>query len=56
MLKETGPLKYTSPNRILGTVKHMFSKAVDWEMVEADVLKKKLRRVIQFKEDAVCAI
>jgi hypothetical protein len=28
----------------------MFSKAVDWEMVESDVLKK-LRKVKQFKEE-----
>ncbi len=42
-------LKPASINRILSTVKHMFSKAVDWEMVEADILKK-LRRVKQLKE------
>ncbi len=44
-------LKPTSINRILSTIKHMFSKAVDWEMVEAELLKK-LRRVKQFKEQS----
>jgi len=44
-------LKPTSINRILSTIKHMFSKAVDWEMVESDILKK-LRRVKQFKEQS----
>ena len=40
-------LAYNKPatvNRHIGTLKHMFTKAVDWEMVEDDTLKK-MRRV-----------
>ena len=36
--------KPATVNRLLATLKHMFTKAVDWEMVEEDVLKK-IRRV-----------
>ena len=43
-------LKNASINRILSTLKHMFTKAVDWEMVEADVLKR-IRKVKQLRED-----
>ena len=39
-IKEAGPLKDTSTNRILSTLKHMFSKAVEWELVEEPILKK----------------
>ncbi len=37
-------------NRILNILKHMFSKAVEWDMVEADVLKR-IRRVKQLREN-----
>jgi integrase len=43
-------LKPASINRIISTVKHMFTKAVDWEMVEADTLKK-VRKVNNLRED-----
>jgi integrase len=43
-------LKPASINRIISTVKHMFTKAVDWELVEADTLKK-VRKVKQLRED-----
>jgi len=43
-------LKPASINRIISTVKHMFTKAIDWEMVEADTLKK-VRKVKQLGED-----
>jgi integrase len=36
--------KPATVNRILGTLKHMFAKAVDWEMAEEEVLKR-VRRV-----------
>ncbi len=41
---EAGPLKDTSSNRVLSTIKHMFTKAVEWELVEEDTLKK-IRKV-----------
>ncbi len=41
---EAGPLKDTSSNRVLSTIKHMFSKAVEWELVEETTLKK-IRKV-----------
>ncbi len=49
MLEEwqTKRLAYNKPatvNRHLGTLKHMFVKAVDWEMVEEEALKR-VRRV-----------
>ena len=34
------PLKPASVNRHVGTLKHMFQKAVDWEMVSEDVAKR----------------
>ena len=37
-------------NRLLATIKHMFTKAVEWEMVEEDVLKR-VRKVKQLKEN-----
>lgn len=37
-------------NRYLATIKHMFTKAVEWEMVEEDTLKK-IRKVKQLKEN-----
>lgn len=37
-------------NRLLATLKHMFTKAEDWEMVEEDILKK-VRRVKLSKEN-----
>ncbi len=43
-------LKNASINRIVSTLKHMFTKAVDWEMVEPDSLKR-IRKVKQFRED-----
>ncbi len=51
-LKEKDP-KPSSPawvNRVLNILKHMFSKAVEWEMVEADILKR-VRRVKQLREN-----
>jgi integrase len=32
--------KPATVNRLLGTLKHMFRKAVDWEMTEEEVLKR----------------
>ncbi len=37
-------------NRLLATLKHMFTKAVEWEMVEEDI-QKKIRRVKLEKEE-----
>jgi len=37
-------LKNSSCNKILNTFKHMFSKAVEWEMVDEDILKR-IRKV-----------
>lgn len=50
-LKDVKGLKSASINRVISTIKHMFTKAVDWDMVEADVLKK-VRKVPKFKEDS----
>jgi integrase len=41
--------KPATVNRFLATLKHMFTKAVEWEMVEEDSLKK-VRRVKLLKE------
>ncbi len=41
--------KPATVNRFLATLKHMFTKAVEWEMVEEDTLKK-VRRVKLLKE------
>lgn len=38
-------------NRHLTTLKHMFTKAVEWEMVEEEILKK-VRRVKPFQENS----
>jgi integrase len=43
-------LKPASNNKVMNVLKHMFSKATDWEMVESEVLKK-IRKVKLFKED-----
>ncbi len=43
-------LKPASINKNIGIVKHMFKKAVDWDMVSEEVLKK-IRKVEHFKED-----
>lgn len=37
-------------NKVLGVLRHMFSKAVEWEMVEEDVLKR-IRKVKLSRED-----
>ena len=42
-------LKDSSCNRILSTIKHMFSKAVEWDMIEETTLKK-MRKVKLAKE------
>ena len=43
--------KPSTNNKTLNILKHMFTKAVDWEMVESDVLKR-IRKVKLFKEDS----
>lgn len=42
--------KPATVNRLLATLKHMFTKAVDWEMVEEEVLKR-VRKVKQLPEN-----
>ncbi len=42
--------KPATVNRIMATLKHMFSKAVEWEMVEEETLKR-IRRVKLLKEN-----
>lgn len=42
--------KPASVNRYVATIKHMFTKAVEWEMVEDSVLKK-VRRVKMLEEN-----
>lgn len=42
--------KPATTNRLIATLKHMFTKAVDWEMVEESVLKK-VRKVKMLKEN-----
>ncbi len=42
--------KPATVNRVLETLKHMFTKAVDWEMVEEDALKK-IRKVKHLPEN-----
>ncbi len=37
-------------NKVLGVLRHMFSKAVEWEMVEAETLKR-IRKVKLSRED-----
>jgi integrase len=43
-------MKPASNNKVLNVLKHMFSKAVDWEMVEPDVLKR-VRKVKLLQEN-----
>lgn len=42
--------KNATANRHLATIKHMFTKAVEWDMVEEDVLKR-VRRVKMLEEN-----
>jgi integrase len=42
--------KPATVNRLIATLKHMFTKAVDWEMVEEEVLKR-IRKVKLMPED-----
>jgi integrase len=42
--------KPATANRLLSTLKHMFTKAVDWEMVEEEALKR-VRKVKQLREN-----
>ncbi len=44
-------LKASSNNKVLNVLKHMFSKAVDWEMVEAETLKR-IRKVKLLRDDS----
>lgn len=44
-----GPMEDSSVNRIMNTVKNMFTKAVEWDMVEDSILKK-VRKVKLPKE------
>lgn len=44
-------LKNTSINKILNVLKHMFTKAVEWDMVEAETLKR-IRKVKPLKDDS----
>ncbi len=46
---EPGPMEDSSVNRIINTVKNMFTKAVEWDMVEDSILKK-VRKVKLPKE------
>lgn len=43
-------LKPASNNKTINILKHMFTKAVDWDMVESETLKR-VRKVKLFKED-----
>ncbi len=42
-------LKAASNNKVMNVFKHLFTKAVEWDMVEADTLKR-IRKVKLFKE------
>jgi len=44
------PYAFATVNRHFGTIKHMFTKAVDWDMVGEDT-KKRVYRVKQLKEE-----
>lgn len=44
-------LKAASNNKILNIFKHMFTKAVDWDMVESDALKR-IRKVKLLRDDS----
>lgn len=46
---EPGPMEDSSVNRIMNTIKNMFTKAVEWDMVEESILKK-VRKVKLPKE------
>ena len=47
---ELPPLKPASVNRALACLKHMFTKALDWEMISDDIFKK-VRKVKLSKEN-----
>jgi len=44
-------LKNSSINKVLNVLKHMFSKAVEWDMIEAETLKK-IRKVKLLRDDS----
>ena len=44
-------LKNSSINKVLNVLKHMFTKAVEWDMVEAETLKK-IRKVKLLRDDS----
>lgn len=44
-------LKNSSVNKVLNVLKHMFSKAVEWDMVEDETLKR-IRKVKPLKDDS----
>jgi len=43
-------LKPASNNKILGVLKHMFTKAIEWDMVESDVLRR-IRKVKLLRDE-----
>lgn len=43
-------LKNSSCNKVLNILKHMFTKAVEWEMVDDDILKR-IRKVKPLRDD-----
>jgi Site-specific recombinase XerD len=49
-IKKLETCKPSTVNRLIATLKHMFTKAVDWEMVSEEVLKK-VRKVKQLPEN-----
>ncbi len=46
---EPGPMEDSSVNRVMSTVKHMFTKAAEWDMIEETTLKK-IRKIKLPKE------
>jgi len=44
-------LKNTSINKVLNVLKHMFTKAVEWDMVESETLKR-IRKVKPLRDDS----
>lgn len=44
-------MKNSSINKVLNVLKHMFSKAVEWDMVETETLKR-IRRVKLLRDDS----
>ena len=42
--------KPSSNNKVLNILKHMFNKAVEWEMVDEDILKR-IRKVKPLRDD-----